>query len=353
MKINRKIVVAVVFAMCVALVLSATASAGGIIISGGTPGGNTSYNAPVQREPSGFEGQIVFGPEASLTSEAAVQAYSPAITKDPTGETVDNGGNAVFVAKADNADSITWYILDAGGTVKYPAAEIGQHIEGVSAAGTNSERLVLSGLNEKINGWRAQCEFTNAYGTTVSAAAAINVLAPTPTPTPAPTPTPTPTPTPVPTYSPAPTPTPVQIPSAAGSSGGSNVNGGGVMSNKPGTVSAEASAPEEPVLNSGYTSLTGTSGSGIDDTEVTNTVAAATTKKSTGVSSGAYILAAAAGAVIIGAIAVMALYMKGKISLGKFENVMGESEKSGKDIFDGNEFYDPDDFKSDDHNQST
>ena len=80
-----------------------------------------------------------------------------------------------------------------------------------------------------------------------------------------------------------------------------------------------------------YTSLTGTEGSGI--TAITNT----------GISTrsymGAYILAAAALLVILGAIAVMALYMKGKISLGKFEE---SPDNNG----DGDEFYNPDDFKN-------
>ena len=54
---------------------------------------------------------------------------------------------------------------------------------------------------------------------------------------------------------------------------------------------------------------------------------------------GAYILAAAAALVIIGAILVMALYMRGKISLGKFEDVLNDNNG------DGDEFYNPDDFK--------
>ena len=79
-----------------------------------------------------------------------------------------------------------------------------------------------------------------------------------------------------------------------------------------------------------YTSLTGSNGSGI-----TNTVAGVSARSYMG----AYILAAAALLVILGAIAVMALYMKGKISLGKFEQV---PDNDG----DGDEFYNPDDFKN-------
>lgn len=392
MKMKRTLCAALVFAVCTALVMSAAASAsggiiiaggsqemasapvsGGIVISGGSPNAAPPSSLPAE---SGIQinsnGNIVLGPSspsAGSSSDSGKKAgsvyvvappqeehLSPVITKNPSGETVDNGGSAVFVARADNASYITWYLLDAGGTVRYPAASIGQYVEGVTAAGANSERLVVSGLNEKMNGWMAECEFSNEYGSVMSTVAAINVLAPTPTPTPAPTPTPTPAPTPTPT--PAPTPTPVLPKSPAGgtgtggsSSAGSNTNGSGVMSNKPGTVSSKASAPEEPSVG-GYSSITGASGSGINDAAVTNT-AEINSLSSAGEKTGAYILAAAAGAVIIGAVAVMALYMKGKISLGKFENIMGNSEQTDSDIFDGNEFYNPDDFKPDDKNQST
>ncbi|MDO5446009.1 MAG: hypothetical protein Q4F31_10370 [Eubacteriales bacterium] len=392
MKLKRTLCAALVFTICVVLVMSAAASAsGGIVIAGEAQNpaavyapegvvisGGSSNAAPPSSIPAGTgiqidaNGNIVLGatsPNSGSSSDSnkkgsgvyivtppQEERRSPVITKNPSGETVDNGGSAVFVARADNASYITWYLLDAGGTVRYPAATISQYVDGVTATGANSERLVVSGLNEKMNGWMAECEFSNEYGSVMSTVATINVLAPTPTPTPEPTPTPTPTPTPAPT--PTPTPTPAMPSSPSGgtgtggtSSGGSNTNGSGVMSNKPSTVSSKASAPEEPSVG-GYSSITGATGSGINDADVSNT-ADIKNLSSAGEKTGAYILAAAAGAVIIGAVAVMALYMKGKISLGKFENIMGNSEQAGSDIFDGNEFYNPDDFKPDDKNQST
>ena len=97
------------------------------------------------------------------------------------------------------------------------------------------------------------------------------------------------------------------------------------------TSGAQAQATDDGSSSgSTYTSLTGSNGSGI-----TNTVAGVGTRSYTG----AYILAAAAALVIIGAILVMALYMRGKISLGKFEDVLNDNNG------DGDEFYNPDDFK--------
>ena len=82
-----------------------------------------------------------------------------------------------------------------------------------------------------------------------------------------------------------------------------------------------------------YTSLIDQQGSGI-----TGTIAGVSSRNYMG----AYIMAAAALLVILGAIAVMALYMRGKISLGKFEQAMEEDNNNG----DGDEFYNPDDFKN-------
>ena len=44
----------------------------------------------------------------------------PVVTKQPTGETVDEGGVATFVATADYADEIIWRIVshDASNTVQ-------------------------------------------------------------------------------------------------------------------------------------------------------------------------------------------------------------------------------------------
>lgn len=383
---KRKLSAVLALTVCVLMILSASAFAAGGIIIGNNVTQSEDYSMPPASIPEtgpvspstsyggniiisagngshsstgysggGSTGSIIVNNETTVNPVSA----SPKITKNPSGETVDNGGNAVFVATANDATSITWYLRDASGAYRIPASSIGQYIKGASSSGANTERLVLYGLTENMNGWSVEAEFSNQYGTTTTSSAWIDVLPPTPTPTPVPTPTPTPAPTPTPT--PAPTPTPYVNPTGGnggttgrtgtgtvnsnGSGGMSNTNGTGVMNNQPGTVNPNAAPPEEP-SSGGYTSITGTEGSGIDDAKITNTV---NTSTATSANTGAYILAAAAGAVIIGAIAVMALYMKGKISLGKFENIIGAEDAESAD---GSEFYNPDDFKSG-GNQST
>lgn len=371
---KRTISFVFVFAFVTVLFLSSGAFATGIIISGNTGnGGNGGNGNPPAKIPAdsytqtpvtGSNGNIKIGAgnsgsgsgytgDGNIIYVAPVDNTPPTVTKSPTSENVEEGGTVVFVATADNADSYIWYITDASGSMIYPASTIGQYVKGASATGANSSRLVLSGIPEGMNGWTAQCQFSNAYGTNWSDRAWINVVqlaTPTPeaTPTPTPAPTATPTPTPAPTATPVPTP---RVISGGSSGGSSNVNGSGVISNVPGTVNSNASAPDEPSSgmnpsNGEYTSITGTAGSGINDAAATNALATKTVNKA---NTGAYILAAAAGAVIIGAVAVMALYMKGKISLGKFENVMN-SESASMDGFEDDEFYNPDDFKPQDRN---
>lgn len=285
---------------------------------------------------SGFGGIVINTPKPE---EIYTVSTAPVITKDPLSET-NVKESTVFTAYADNYDTVTWYAINPETYDRCKASEIGKYVQGVSCTGTESTRLVINGISDKLNGWMFQADFQNFYGVSSTARASISGVVATPTPTPAPTPTPTPAPTPTPT--PAPTPTPV-MPTSSGNmgsptgtvtTGGSNTNGPGVMSNTQPVM--PTSAPKaEPAAE--YTSLTGTSGSGI-----TNTVAGANTERRNSYM-GAYILAAAAGLVIIGAIAVMALYMKGKISLGKFEDVItADGKNSSKD---GDEFYNPDDFK--------
>lgn len=370
MKLRRTLYLTAVFVLCVCFVLSSSAlAAGGIVIGGATgpetgvgasaPSSHIPANPNAQSSGAGIvigaltpsnAGEIKSGTSSGITivEPPVEESRAPVVTKNPSAESVKAGESAIFIARADNAAYYTWYLLDAGGTVRYPAATVSEYLKGVTSAGANTERLVLSGLNEQLNGWMVECEFGNDYGTTMSAIASIEVLAPEATPTPEPTPTPTPAPTPTPTPAPTPSPAPL-MPSSPSGTGGSNTNGTGVMGNQPGTVSSTASAPEEP-SSGGYSSITGSSGSGISDSAAVN-IAEKTQTSFFGDKTGAYILAAAAGLVIIGAVAVMALYMKGKISLGKFENIVDGSGSSDSDIFEGDEFYNPDDFKPEDRNR--
>ena len=300
--------------------------------------GNTYYSGNTQSVFGSSGDTLIGGPLDSASTGGFVppvtQAASiaPEITKHPGSEDKKTGESTSFIARAYPYDNVYWMAIDPNG--EHVAVDsIGDKITGVTFTGTHSEQLFINNLTDAINGWKFYAVFSNNFGTSITGEAEVRVPAE-PTPTPMPTPTPTPEPTPTPT--PAPTPTAV-LPASGGSGTGSSSSGSGSSMLGSGAVmptSGQSASGNADASSTPYTSLTGSSGSGITNTS-TNQGRSYT---------GAYILAAAAAAVIIGAIAVMALYMRGKISLGKFEQILG-GEQSSDNNGDGDEFYNPDDFK--------
>ena len=322
---------------------STTVTVGGTTAATATPRPNSTVNGIVIQTP---QPETVYYYSSNL----------PVITKDPYSDTASDDGTIVFTARADNYTSISWYLINPTTYERYPAASIGSYLANVSCTGANSERLVISGLYDDMDGFYVQADFTNGYGTTQTATARMTVSLPEATPTP----TPVPTATPMPTATPTPAPTETPLAGTTGSTGSgtgvSSSNGTGVMSSGGASTagiagadvmptSGVASESQDPTATgTSYSSLTGTQGSGITNTSNTTTGSVAGASYT-----GAYILAAAAGLVIIAAVIIMALYMKGKISLGKFEQVLGGSEAKDGDVFgEDSEFYNPDDFKDDD-----
>ena len=291
-----------------------------------TSNGDTFVGGPLDSISTGGNGLL----PPPVTAETAI---APEITKHPGSEDKKTGESTSFIARAYPYDNVYWMAIDPNG--EHVAVDsIGDKITGVTFTGTHSEQLFINNVTDAINGWKFYAVFSNNFGTTITGEAEVRVPAE-PTPTPMPTPTPTPEPTPTPT--PAPTPTAV-LPASGGSGTGSSSSGSGSSMLGSGAVmptSGQSASGNADASSTPYTSLTGSSGSGITNTSSTNQGRSYT---------GAYILAAAAAAVIIGAIAVMALYMRGKISLGKFEQILG-GEQSSDNNGDGDEFYNPDDFK--------
>ncbi|MBO7728737.1 MAG: hypothetical protein J6S50_09530 [Oscillospiraceae bacterium] len=276
------------------------------------------------------------GGGAFVPPVAQEASIAPEITKHPGSEEKKTGESTSFIARAYPYDTVAWMAIDPVSGEHVAVDSIGDKIKGVSFTGTHSEQLFINNLTDAINGWKFYAVFSNNFGRTITGEAEVTVPIEA-TPTPAPTPTPTPAPTPTPT--PAPTPTAAMPASGNGTTGSptGTVTSGGSSGTAPvmPTSGQRATGDTPEVSATPYTSLTGQQGSGI-----VNTSSGVTARSYTG----AYILAAAAAAVIIGAILVMALYMKGKISLGKFEEVLGDAPSNNGG--DGDEFYNPDDFKN-------
>lgn len=103
---------------------------------------------------------------ASTPAPTAAPASKPQIkiTKSPTGETVDEGGKAVFIAKADNADGIVWITVSPDAKTYYEVDKCPKDFEPLKVQGQGTEKIVLTEIPYAMNGWRIQCYFTGNGG---------------------------------------------------------------------------------------------------------------------------------------------------------------------------------------------
>ena len=158
-------------------------------------------------------------PTPTPTATPTPTPSKPVITKDPTDETVDVGGDCWFIAYSD-APYAVWHFVSPDGKTdyRYDAQEIAKAFPGLQIENGNRDSLHLVNIPAEMNGWRAGCEFRNDIGSVRSGYAVVHVNgapAATPSPSPSATPTakPSPTPTPSATTTPAPTSVPVATPS--------------------------------------------------------------------------------------------------------------------------------------------
>lgn len=132
----------------------------------------------------------------------------PVITKNPTKETVTEGGRCSFVARADNADAYDWFFTK--GSKTYTVAEALKKFKGLKVSGAETEKLTLRKIPLELDGWKVYCVFTNEKGEIWSKTALITVKEAEEEPTAKPTDKPTAKPTDPPAASADPTnaPTP-------------------------------------------------------------------------------------------------------------------------------------------------
>ena len=101
---------------------------------------------------------------------------APNVTKDPTGETVDEGGTALFIARADNTKTYTWRFVSPSGSMVYDYNQLGNMFPGLSVSGGNTETLTLSNIPFELDGWKVECYFTGDGGHATSGRAQVKVL---------------------------------------------------------------------------------------------------------------------------------------------------------------------------------
>ena len=126
----------------------------------------------IENIPEELDGLYVWcqfvGAEASVDSTAAMlmvvplEDASPEVTKHPTNETVEEGGEAVFVAKAKYAQEYLWRLVTPNGDT-YDCDYIHNYFPGLKVTGATTERLTLSNIPLELDGSRLCCLFTAGY----------------------------------------------------------------------------------------------------------------------------------------------------------------------------------------------
>ncbi len=111
---------------------------------------------------------------ALATEGEGAGAPKPTITKQPTGETVDEGGFAYFVARAENYTEIIWRIVSNDTTNTVQAADAPAYF-GCQVYGLGTEQLEIYNIPAEMDGWRVEAMFKGPGGTEYSWGALIRV----------------------------------------------------------------------------------------------------------------------------------------------------------------------------------
>lgn len=167
------------------------------------------------------------------------------ITKQPTGETVEVGGSAMFIARADNAQSHVWRLVSKDTTKTINASDASRYFPGLSVLGADTDTLTLLNIPAELNEWSVECKFVGLTGTLYSNGAIIKVMGASPSPVISATEKPVVTATILPT----PTPTPAAGGSLAAPTISTQPVGAVLAEGQTTTLTVAASAAEGSNLN--------------------------------------------------------------------------------------------------------
>ena len=87
--------------------------------------------------------------------EARADGYL-VITKDPGGETVNEGDDAMFVSRADNYVGLVWLLISPDGSTVYENNEAEEAFPGLEMGDVETEELQLISIPFAMDGWYVQ-----------------------------------------------------------------------------------------------------------------------------------------------------------------------------------------------------
>lgn len=163
-----RVIIALCMVMCLSFAfLSVNAFADNIIIVGGSDNSDTTGGTTTGGTTTNTGSVVVVGGNNN--------GGNVAVTKSPTSETVEKGGAATFVARADNATGFVWRLVspDASNTINAKAAP--NEFSGLWVDGTDSDTLTLGNIPESMNGWYVECKFEGNGGPVFTNGAKITV----------------------------------------------------------------------------------------------------------------------------------------------------------------------------------
>lgn len=110
----------------------------------------------------------------SLTP-APTAAPKVKITKSPTDETLNEGGKAIFIAKADNATAMTWILVSPDAKTTYRLEDAPSYFTGLTTDGQGTEKIHLYNVPLSMDGWRIQCYFDGNGGPAYTSGAHLHI----------------------------------------------------------------------------------------------------------------------------------------------------------------------------------
>ena len=153
----------------------AYAGSASIVFDGQTIASGTTAPAAVSDSATILDGsgQVIYDPNTGASG--GVYGGNVTITKSPSGEKVEKGGKASFVAHAANATGVSWRLVSSDTVDTINAAAAPEYFEGLVVYGANTDRLTLENIPASMNGWQVMAVFSGNNGPAYTYGARITV----------------------------------------------------------------------------------------------------------------------------------------------------------------------------------
>lgn len=104
----------------------------------------------------------------------------PYITKDPLGETVKEGGEVVFIVKAEQVEYYVWEFISPDSQTVFAAGNVNERFKNVKIEGVGTDTIVIKNVPLRMDGWRVLCRLKGTRSNVNSQQARIRVISATP-----------------------------------------------------------------------------------------------------------------------------------------------------------------------------